>query len=151
MPSESSGPDWDLLVDSLTELARHGEHVGALLAAETGSESGADLKQLVESIPGQLVAVDLNPAKLILNGFSPREAAEQLGIHIAHVHASDGVRDLTRGRGIEVALGRGSAEFPELLGVLENSTYRGFITVERQASDDPERDVSLAVMYLQNL
>ncbi len=151
VPAESSGPEWDLLVESLTIMGQHGQHVGALLAAETGSESGTDLKRLLEAIPGQLVAVDLNPAKLIVNGFSPREAAEQLGARIAHVHASDGVRDLARGRGLEVTLGRGSAEFPELLGVLENFQYRGFVTVERQACDDPQPEIQAAVEYLKSL
>ena len=151
VPAESSGPEWDLLVDSLGELGHHGQHVGALLAAETGSESGADLKRLLEAVPGQLVAVDLNPAKLIVNGFSPREAAEQLGGQIAHVHASDAVRDLARGRGIDVTLGRGSAEFPELLGVLETFQYRGFVTVESRASEDPPAEIQMAVEYLKNL
>jgi sugar phosphate isomerase/epimerase len=151
VPTEQDGDPWNLLVDSLTELARHGQHVGALLAAETGSESGAELKQLLDVIPGHAVVVDLNPAKLIVNGLSPQEAVEQLGGYVAHVHASDGVRDLARGRGVEVTLGRGSAEFPDLLGVLENHQYRGFVTVERQASENPQREIAMAVEYLQRL
>lgn len=151
VPSQSEGAAWSLLVDSLTELGRNGQHVGSLLAAQTGTESGADLRRLIEAIHGQSIVVDLNPAKLIVNGFSPREAAEQLGAYVAHVHACDGVRDLARGRGVEVTLGRGSAEFPELLGVLENHQYRGFVTVERQATANPEREIGTAVEYLRNL
>ena len=151
VPPESTGPQWDLLVDSLTELARYGQHVGALLAAETGSESGADLRRLLSAVPSNAVAVDFNPGKLIVNGFSPREAVEQLGSHILHVHANDGVRDLARGRGIEVTLGRGAADFPELLGVLENYQYRGCVTIERHACDDPLEEMRMAVEYLLNL
>jgi sugar phosphate isomerase/epimerase len=151
VPQQSEGPAWDLLIDSLTELGRHGQHIGALLAAETGSESGTDLRRLIEAVPGNTVVVDLNPAKLILNGFSPREATEQLGRYVAHAHASDGVRDLARRRAIEVTLGRGSAEIPELLGLLENYQYRGFWTVERQSAEDPVREVRMAVEYLTHL
>lgn len=151
VPGDCSGPAWDLLVESLAELGQHGQHVGALLAAETGTESATDLRRLIQAVPGQSVMVDLNPAKLIINGFSPREAAEQLGPWVAHVHASDAVRDLARGRGMEVPLGQGAAELPELLGLLENHAYRGFLTIERQAGDHPLQDIHRAVEYLRNL
>ncbi|MHB8970297.1 MAG: sugar phosphate isomerase/epimerase family protein [Pirellulaceae bacterium] len=151
VPPEPHGPRWDLLLETLTDLGRYGERVGAFLAAETGTESGADLKRLVDALPSGFVAVDLNPGKLIVNGFSPREAAEQLGPHIRHVHASDGVRDLARGRGIDVPLGQGSAEFPELLGILENYEYRGCLTVQGGASDDPAEEIAQAIKYLKRL
>jgi len=151
VPADSGAQEWDVLVDSLTELGRYGTHVGARLAAETGAEPPADLKRLIEAVAEHAVAVDLNPGKLIANGYSPREAVEQLGAHVAHVHASDGLRDPARGEALEVTVGQGDAEFPELLGVLENFQYRGFVTVERRASHDPERDVKMAVEYLKNL
>ncbi len=149
LPADCRGPAWDLLVDTLTELGRHGQHVGALLAAETGTESGVDLKQLIQAVPG--LVVDLNPGKLIVNGFSAREAAEQLAPYVAHVHACDAVRDLAQGRGVEVELGRGVAEFPELLGILEHCQYRGFLTVERTGGEDPRRELGQAIEYLQHL
>src|SRR5687768_9847990 len=34
IPSEAQGPAWELLVQSLADLGRHGQHIGALLAAE---------------------------------------------------------------------------------------------------------------------
>jgi sugar phosphate isomerase/epimerase len=151
VPAQSDGQHWDLLVASLTDLGRHGEHVGAFLAAETGTESGADLKRLLDAIASGFVAVDFNPGKLIVNGFSAREAAEQLGSHIRHVHASDGVRDLARGRGIDMPLGQGAADFPALLGVLENREYRGYFTVQCQESEDPAAEVPQAITYLRNL
>lgn len=151
VPAQPSGPAWDLLVDSLSELGRYGVHVGARLAAETGSEPAADLKRLIEAVSEQAVAVDLNPAKLIANGFSPREAAEKLGAAVAHVHASDGLRDPRRGGAVEVTVGQGVADFPELLGMLENFLYRGFVTVEARVSNDPQRDIQAAIEYLKSL
>jgi sugar phosphate isomerase/epimerase len=67
------------------------------------------------------------------------------------VHARDGVRDLARGRGLEVPLGRGSADFPALLGALEDYQYRGFFTIAREESDQPEYEISEAVKYLTSL
>ena len=53
-----------------------------------------------------------------------------------HVHATDGTRDLAHGRGIEVQLGRGLAEFPELLGILEEHQYRGLLNNERRHGEN---------------
>jgi len=151
VPSEPDTPAWNLLVDTLTDLSGYGQHIGAVLAAQTGSEPGPDLARLLAVLPPQGVGVDLDPGNLIVNGYSPREAIESLGSSILHVHARDGVRDLGRGRGLEVPLGRGSADFPALLGSLEEHAYRGYFTVVRDSSDDPQFEIGEAVKYLKSL
>ena len=151
IPPESSGPEWDLLAESLAELGRYGHHVGALLAAETGSESGADLARLLAALPTGSLGVDLDPGSLIANGFSPLEAIQHLGPSILHVHARDAVRDTSRGRGQEVQLGRGSVDFPALLSALEEHAYRGYFTVLREGGTDPASDIGRAVQYLKAL
>ena len=103
------------------------------------------------SCPPGSIGVDFNPANLILNGHSPREAVRALAPHILHVHAIDATRDLALGRGIEVALGQGSAELPEILGVLEEHQYRGYITVSRKDSDQPLSDIRQGIEFLRNL
>jgi sugar phosphate isomerase/epimerase len=151
VPSDPSERSWQLLVDVLSELGRHGEHVGALLAAETGSESGADLARLINALPSGTVGVNFDPGNLIVNGFSAAESLASLGSHVLHVHAKDGVRDLAIGRGVEVPLGRGSADFPALLGMLEERDYRGYFTIERSGGADPRGEIAQAVQYLKNL
>ncbi len=148
IPPEPGDPDWDMLVDVLSELGRHAHRCGAFLAAETGSESGADLARLIAALPAGSLGVTLDPGNLIVNSFSPSQAIDALGQHIMYVHAKDGVRDLARGRGVEVPLGRGSADFPALLGALEEYSYRGFFTIERENSTDPMTEVGAAVAYL---
>ena len=44
VPASGDAPPWKLLVEVLTDLGADGHHVGALLAAETGNESGVDLR-----------------------------------------------------------------------------------------------------------
>lgn len=151
VPERPEGSAWNLLVQTLTDLSLHGHHVGALLAAQTGSESGPELARLIAALPEHGIGVDLDPGNLIINGFSPLEAVESLAPSIMHVHARDGVRDLARGRGLEVAVGRGSADFPALLGALEDRRYRGYFTIAREHSDNPEFEIGEAVKYLRNL
>ena len=51
----------------------------------------------------------------------------------------------------EVELGRGSANFPELLGYLSEFNYRGWATIERKETSDPIPEIENAVAYLQSL
>ncbi len=151
VPEKSEGPEWNCLFESLSDLGRFGQHVGATLVAETGSESGTDLNRLISALPTGSLGVALDPGNLIINGFSASEAARILGAHILYVHAKDGVRDLAQGRGVEVPLGRGTVDFPEIFGILEEHHYRGYFTVEREHSENPIAEIGQAVQYLRNL
>src|SRR6185503_7110898 len=118
------------------------------LAAETGTESGEELRRLIDRLPPGAIGVDFNPANLIVNGHSPQEAIRALAPYVLHIHATDATRDLAVGRGIEVALGQGSAELPEVLAALEEHQYRGYITVSRRGADDPVAAVRQGVEFL---
>lgn len=151
VPDKQEGPAWTTLVEALTDLGGFGQHVGATLAAETGSESGADLARLLAALPPGALAVCLNPGNLIVNGFSSLDAVQALGADIRYIHAKDGVRDLAQGRGVETLLGRGAADFPALCGALEEYGYRGYWTIQRERSENPLAEVGQAVSYLQSL
>jgi sugar phosphate isomerase/epimerase len=150
VPTESNDPRFVRLVEALTAIGMHGERVGARLAAQTGPDPPQDLARLIAAPPEQTVGVDLHPTNLILGGQSPRDAVEVLGPYVLHVHACDAVRDST-GRSREVELGRGTADLPELLGLLTEFDYRGWVTIERRESADPVSEVENAVAFLRSL
>ncbi len=119
---DKDAQSWATLTDSLEEIGRFSQRAGAWLAMETGTESGPQMAQLLEALPEGSVMVNLDPGNLIVNGFSPLEAVQALGRQIVHVHAKDAVRDLAQGRGLEVPLGRGSADFPAILARWKSTT-----------------------------
>lgn len=149
VPPEDSS-EWQTMQEALSELGRFGHTAGALLAAETGSESGEEMARLIDALPAGSLGVNLDPGNLIVSGFSPLEAIAALGSHIVHVHAKDGVRDLAQGRGVEVPLGQGSCDFPALLAALEECGYRGYFTIERENARDPLGEIAAAVEYLKS-
>jgi sugar phosphate isomerase/epimerase len=151
IPPETDEVAWNTLLQSLTDIGRHGQRVGATLAAETATESGEEMSRLIKALPTGSIGVDLNPGLLVLNGHSPREAAAALADHVLHVHATDATRDVAQGRGFEVPLGRGSVDYSEILGILEERQYRGYLTIERRDSDDPVFEIAQAVKYLKSL
>ena len=151
IPDPAETEQRSLLVATLTDLGRTSQKVGAFLAARTGTEDGQTLKELIDELSPGSIAVDFDPGNLIINGFSAAEAVKVLGAHIIHVHARDGVQDLAQGRGLEVPLGRGSADFPNLLGTLEEHQYRGFLTIQRDKPEDPVVEVGHAVSFLNSI
>ena len=48
----------------------------------------------------------------------------------------------------EVPLGSGSVDFAKYLKALEDIGYRGFLTIEREAGEDPAKDIGIAKDHL---
>ncbi len=151
VPEDPLDPSADQLRSCLCDLARYGQHVGAVLAAETGAEPGERLASLLGNLQEPTLGIAFNPGNLILNGFSAEQALQMCAPWVVHVCSRDAVRDLARKRGIEVALGQGSAEFPEIIGRLEERQYRGWYIVDRDRCDAPVTEVGYAIQYLQSL
>ena len=146
-------PAWQSLRTVLDDLGRFGTRVGALLAAETGTEPGQRLAALLDTSDEAFIAVALNPGQLIINRHDVREAVVALRDRIQLVSAVDGVLDLAAGRGLSVPLGQGTADFPELIGLLEDIQYRGDYVIGRHEMA-PERaleELQQSVSYLRSL
>jgi sugar phosphate isomerase/epimerase len=147
----SEEPARATLVEALTALAGQGGRLGVQLAAQAPEAAPRDLAALLDELPAGLMGVDLSPADLIHCGRQPRGFVEALGPHIEHVFANDAVRGLSGAAAIDVELGRGSADVPELLGALEEFDYSGWITVQRRNSPRPIEDCANAVAFLRAL
>lgn len=138
------------LRDAIQSLANQGDRLGVRLVVQSASDA-AELDQFVSGLPEGTLSLDLHPARLISQGVNPAEFVNCVGRHIAHVHATDGVYDLASGQAIEVELGRGTADFSELLGLLEEYGYRDWLTIERRSSSQPIEEIGNAVSFLRSL
>ena len=49
---------------------------------------------------------------------------------------------------IELPLGEGDVDFPAYFKALNDIGYKGFLTIEREVGDDPEKDIGNAVNFL---
>ena len=148
VPQDVDDEGRKLLVASLIDIGRHAERVGAIFAAETGSEAGPVLRGLLDSLGVGGVGVNLDPAGLLLNGFDVLEAVRALGPLIVHTHARDGRYSQAAAAGREVPLGQGDLDWQAYLAALEEVDYRGYLTIERESGDDPVADVAHAVKFL---
>lgn len=151
LPAEQAAPARATLDNVLNTLAAHAERCGVRLAAQTGAIHPRVLADYFATLPTGTLALDLHPADLLAHGVGPAEYVELLGEHIAHVHAVDAVPSRAGHGSTEVELGRGLADFPNLLGRLEGRGYRDWVTIERRHSSDPAQDIANAVQYLRSL
>ena len=151
IPEDAEHPEFDVLVQALSDIGNYSQKSGAWLAARTGSEPGSTMKNLIEALPIHSLVVDFDPGDFIINGFSATEAMQLLGSHVRSFRARDAVQDLSLGRSVEVGLGQGSVDWPTLLGTLEEHNYSGYLTVEKDGGENSTEAVGQAMDYLTQL
>ena len=67
------------------------------------------------------------------------------------IFANGGIGDINLGDYFrEVPLGTGDVDFGAYLAALEDIGYHGFLTVEREVGEQPEKDIRTAVQFLRN-
>lgn len=165
VPEDPSHPRFQIMQEACGTLAEYADSIDAHFAVETGPETSLVLKKFLDSLHSTGVGVNLDPANLVMvTGDDPVQAVYHLRDYIVHTHAKDGVKlydkDPEMIYGIkedslvtspsfrEVPLGTGSVPFKEYLAALEDIGYKGFLTIEREVGDTPEKDIALAVDFL---
>ncbi len=94
-----------------------------------------------------IIGADLDPGNLAANGHSSSKYRIARP-RILHVHATDGVCDPGKRRGERVELGSGVADFPALLGALEEVGYQGYYTIQPAAGGDAQAEAARAIEFL---
>ena len=171
VPQDPNHDRYKIMQEACFALAAYADSVDAHFAIETGPETSLVLKHFLDSLDSLNstgVAVNLDPANLrMVTGDDPVQAVYNLQKYIVHTHAKDG-NLLVRGNpeylyGVthpipeevkktryyeEVPLGTGSVDFPNYLKALEDIGYRGFLTIEREAGEDPAADIKTAYDFV---
>ena len=150
VPEDVDAPRYQLLKDALLTLGRVGDRTGTTLALETGLECGALLASFLDRCDTGSLAVNLDAANLMVNGFDIVESMRALRGRIVHTHLKD-VRRANPSATREVPLGHGDIDWMEFLGVLEEIEYRGWLTIDRESGEDRLADVTEGVAFLRRL
>ncbi len=168
VPEDPKHPRWSILQEACEALGEYGDQVGAYFAIETGPETSAVLKMFLDSLRSKGVRVNMDPANLVMvTGDDPVQAVYNLKDYIVHTHAKDGIMLRRENPEIiygmiedaiqagaafrEVPLGEGNVNFPEYIKALDSIGYNGFLTIEREVGDNPEKDIRTAVEFLNKM
>ncbi|MBE5743655.1 MAG: sugar phosphate isomerase/epimerase [Clostridiales bacterium] len=169
IPEDKSNPRYKVMLDALTECGLYAKSKGVTLAIETGPEMAKTLLQFIEDTKGG-VGVNLDPANFtMVTGQDAVEAVYILKDHIVHTHLKDGrmldknqdptdvyhafavggVDALNACEGfIELPIGEGDVDWDNYIKALKEIGYDGFLTIEREAGDDPVKDMELAASFI---
>ncbi len=168
VPGDKNHERYKIMQEACFELSRYADSIDAHFAIETGPETSETLKGFLDSLDSTGVAVNLDPANLVMvTGDDPVKAVHNLKKYIVHTHAKDGNK-LADGnpefiygvvhpvpeefQGVqyfeEVPLGTGTVDFPAYLKALEEIGYKGFLTIEREVGENPEADIKTAADFL---
>ncbi|MEX0717966.1 MAG: sugar phosphate isomerase/epimerase family protein [Planctomycetaceae bacterium] len=150
IPADAQSTEFKLLVDVLNDLARHGNHVGAVLAIAPGRASAETLAKLAAQVTAGPFGFDYDPAAFIVAGHDPLAALRDLHRSVVHVRVRDAIQDVD-GSGVEVPVGRGEVDWPETLALFAEMDYRGWLAVDRTGGDDAAGDVVRAAEFLQQV
>ncbi len=171
IPANKSEPRYGVMLKALTECGLYAKQKGVTLAIETGPEKAATLLAFLKDTRGG-VGVNLDPANFVMvTGQDPIKAVHILKDYIVHTHAKDGImlkkNDPTKVYhafavgGVEalnacdgfkeVPLGQGKVDWKSYVAALRDIGYDGFLTIERETGDNPQRDIEIAAHYLKTL
>lgn len=170
VPEDKEHERYKIMQEACYTLAQYADSCDAHFAIETGPERAEVLKDFLDQLGSRGVAVNLDPANLVMVlKEDPVKAVYLLKDYIVHTHAKDGVHYLLippeysykvvpmpeEYKGLrryeEVPLGMGQVDFPAYLSALDDIGYKGFLTIEREVGSNPENDIKIACDFLNKI
>ena len=169
IPSDERNPRYSVMLEALTDCGKYACAKGMTLAIETGPEKADTLRKFLERTEGG-VGVNLDPANFTM--VTGQDAVEAVGIlknYIVHTHLKDGrrldpelnpetvyhafavggVEELNACKGFEeLPIGRGDVDWDGYIKALKEIGYDGYLTIEREAGDNPCADIEGAIKFI---
>ena len=146
VPHDPEDPDFAKMVARLAAVAEIFAAADMTVALETGQETAAGLASLLVALDRSNVAVNFDPANMLLYGKGdPVEAVRLLGRWIRQVHVKDAVQSTIPGTwGEEVSVGTGQVGWPAFFAALAEVEFTGDLVIEREAGDQRVADIRTA-------
>ncbi len=172
VPEDITSEKARIIAEACYELGEYAQSKDSYFAIETGPEKADTLKEFLDNLGTRGIAVNYDPANLVMvTGDDPVKGVYTLKDYIVHTHAKDGImvkqedpavlygyfaeggiEDLRLSDYfIETPLGEGKVNFQEYLKALNDISYEGFHTIEREVGENPEVDIKRAVKFLGEL
>jgi sugar phosphate isomerase/epimerase len=151
VPTDPEAPEALRLREALRDLGTYADRVGVRLALEVGFEKGAALASYLDTFDTAGLAVNYDPANLLVHGHDPVESLTALLGRVAHVHARDARRSGVSRSAAEVPLGAGDIDWFLMVATLGTADYRGYLTIEREEGNQRLADLREGVAFLRRI
>ena len=155
VPEDASDAVYGEIVAVAQEVCDCCQANGQRFHLETGQESVDTLLRFFEDVGRDNLAINFDPANLILYGVAePIEALKQCGKYVKSCHCKDANWADKPGEewGAEMPLGQGQVGMENFIRTLKEIGYEGPLTIEREISGDQQKkDIAEAVSLLETL
>lgn len=153
VPHDPEDPTFVRLVERIRKVARLFAAEGITLGCETGQETGPDLKAFLEYLGEPNVAVNFDPANMILyNNGDPMEALRLVSPWVKSTHLKDATLTKVPGTwGEEVVLGTGEVDWKGYFRIMQETGFSGYFCIEREAGDKRVADIRSAREFVEAL
>jgi sugar phosphate isomerase/epimerase len=148
---QSNHDDYPRLIERIADITAGLSQNGVTLAMETGQEGAPELLQFLNDLPARNLAVNFDPANMILYGSGdPIQAVRTLGRHIRHAHLKDAVpsEKPMLEWGSLTPLGQGGVDFEEFFLALRDVGYKGPLAIEQESRRRRVEDIRASIEYL---
>ncbi len=147
----SAAQGWTTCIENARAICRMAEEFDVDFCIEPGGpcliRTTEDLERLLDAAGSERLKVNFDGGNLWSAGCDAVEAARRLAAQIGHVH----VKDWSRARSAEAALGEGEVDYASILRILRDAGYAGWLVIERERSEDPLGDTARAAERLIDL
>ena len=155
IPEDRDNPIHKELVEVARQVCDYCGRNGQRFHLETGQESAEGLLAFMEDVGRDNLAVNFDPANMILYGTGePLPALRKIASFVKSVHCKDGKWSEEPGVtwGAETPLGQGDVNIPLFVATLKEIGYRGPLTIEREVPGEQQKhDITEAVQLLRTL
>ena len=140
IPENPDQPDFAGVVSVLRDVCKYLKSKNQFYLFETGQETPVTLLRTIQAIGYDNVGVNFDTGNLILYGkANPLDALDVIGPYVMDTHIKDGFYP-TDGMelGAECAVGQGKANFSAIIKRLNELSYTGPLTIEREISGEQQ-------------
>ncbi len=153
LPHELMDPAFGKMIQRLRQMAALCADHGLTLCCETGQETAASLKAFLEHLAAPNVAVNFDPANMLLyNNGDPIQALGTLDGLVKSCHVKDAKKTKVPGTwGEEVTVGTGEVDWPAFFRVMAQIHFSGYFCFEREAGNRRVEDIRAGRSFVEKL
>lgn len=153
LPHDPEDPNFNKMIQRMRKVARLFSDHGITLCCETGQETADSLKLFLEHLHETNVAVNFDPANMLLyNNGDPVAALRTIGPWVKSCHLKDAkVTKIPGTWGEEVPVGTGEVNWPAFFTTLAEVGFPGYCCFEREAGDQRLTDIIAGRKHVEKL
>jgi len=152
---DTKSKDFDQVVHVVKGICDYCSALNLRMNLETGQETGQTLFEFLEAVDRPNIAVNFDPANMILYGSGePIAALKLVGKYVKSCHCKDAKWAKNPGKewGVETPLGEGDVGIENFVRTLVELGYTGPLTIEREISGPQQTaDIKKAIDLLNSL